>query len=342
MVIRCKNCQETIWVQPADERSATVLCTHCSQEYRLQGWTKLSSAERRLSEDARKLARKEGIDLPGAYSVVLGIMTVDEVQELGSGGSTSCRTSSSSRPRFAAQGAADLAADLSKESDRKYRYDPAFKDAVEGGFLTSRQALERGKRDTYAAMVSSRHRLPIEAAYEVADNRVSLLEAMRRRRKRPTKAVPVSVSTGAVRRHAMRAGVALIVVALAVAIYGKTTDKRRGEDEVLAGAGEAEVTADDAGRIVQIAGPTPGSVLTGFCRSAIPGKSLEAIDLVASGLPGPRARLGLLRDPSRPDAVLAITIREDREAGRWVAGDGTVPLVASLAPQNAQRAMGSR
>jgi hypothetical protein len=335
LVIRCKNCQETIWVQAADVRSATVICTHCSQEYRLQGWTKLSSAERRLSEDARKLARKEGIDLPGAYSVVLGIMTVDEVQELGGG--------AASPPRGATEAAPALAdADLAKDGDRKYRYDPAFREAVEGGFLTARQALERGKRDTYAAMVATRHRLPIEIAYSVADNRISLLDAMRKRRAKPSAALPVSVDSGLVRRWALRAGVAVIAIALGVAVWSNESVERKKKTEVQAGAGEAEVTADDNGRVVQIAGPTPGSVLTSFCQSAIPGKNLEAIELVASSAPGSRARLGLLRDPADPDTVLAITIREDRDGGRWIAGDGTEPLVASLAPEDAEKGLRSR
>jgi hypothetical protein len=346
LVIRCKNCQETIWVQTADVRSATVVCAHCSQEYRLQGWTKLSSAERRLSEDARKLARKEGIDLPGAYSVVLGIMSVEDVQELAGGGSAPARDAAAAKTKAKVPAAAPAPpaadTDLAKDGDRKYRYDPAFRDAVEGGLLTARQALERGKRDSYAAMVATRHRLPIEIAYSVADNRISLLEAMRQRKARPSSALPVSLDAGVARRWAMRGGIAAIAVAIVFAVWSGRAEEAKKQAEIVAGAGEAEITADDSGRVVQIAGPTPGSVLTSFCQSAIPGKSLEALDLVASAAPGSRARLGLLRDPADPDTVLAITIREDRDGGRWIAGDGTAPLTASLAPEDVEKARRSR
>ena len=62
---------------------------------------------------------------------------------------------------------------------RKYRYDPAFHEAVEAGFLTPRQAMERGKRAAHAESLSKKHDLPLDRALAVADNRVSLASAIR-------------------------------------------------------------------------------------------------------------------------------------------------------------------
>ena len=56
--------------------------------------------------------------------------------------------------------------------------------------------------------------------------------------------------------------------------------------------------------------------------------------MVPSSLPGVE-RLGLLRDPERPDALFAIAIREDRERQRWYAGDGQKELRPDLAPDGA-------
>ena len=60
-------------------------------------------------------------------------------------------------------------------------YDARFRPAVEAGFLTVRQAIQRGNRRAFAARIAQRHGLPLKVAFEVADNRISLREATRQK-----------------------------------------------------------------------------------------------------------------------------------------------------------------
>lgn len=335
MIIRCKSCQGTIWLQTDQKHSATVACKQCGQEYRFQAWEQLRSAERRLSENARRLAREENIDLPGAYSVLLGIMQVNEVRELGDHASTACRTTAPST------GAPpESPPDEPQGSSHSFRYDPAFRAAVEEGLLTPRQAMERGKRDTYAGLVSNKHGLPMEKAYDVADNRLSLLEALRRRTAAPPQAVGVRLRPNWT-RFAVWCAVALIPVGLVTAHFsGGGIDAGVPDSHgvpTIEFVGEVELRADDRGRVVQVLGPDPLSVLKTYCDSGLPGGPFQPLKVVPSRRPGTRSRVGLLRNPRKK--LLAITIQEDRERNRWVAGDGRGPLVPKRAPDGAEVAV---
>lgn len=329
MVIRCKACQEAVWIEAERLGAGSVTCDRCGQEYRIDSARKLKNAERRLSDEARRVAQREKIDLPGAYSVTLGLMTAAEVRELGHGGSIACRTTPTE------EAAAPEAP--AKADPHAQRFDPAFRQAVEAGLLTSRQARERGKRETYAAMVAGRYRLAAETALAVADNRMSLLEAIRARDRSDSNAVPVSLPPSRAARLATLAALAL--AGAVVAFFALRPDAGHVATVAAVAApsnGSVELRTDDRGRVVAIAALSPGEVLEAYCRAS--GGALAPLDTVVQAVPGQRVRLGLMHEPSEPDGVRSITIREDREAGRWVAGDGRTPLVADAAPAEAVQA----
>jgi hypothetical protein len=308
-------------VQPVhtDARTATVTCGNCGKQYVLHAWGELSGTSPSLPERARRLAKEQRIDLPGAYSLLLGIMSVEELRELGDAGS---------RPSTSA----------STEEVGKHHYDRAFQKAIDEGLLTARQAAERGSREACAGRLASRHRISHEVALDVVDNRISLLDALRWRDERDGGAMHLTVPD---RRVGRTVGLVALLVAVALAAVlfrGSGADLTSGPGESTR-VGPAEVRSDAGGRIVEVIGPDPRSVLRAYCVQGASRGRLEPLKVVPSSLPGARTHLGLLRDLRRPEQLLAIPIREDRASSRWLAGDGSRPLLAEPAPRGAHRAI---
>jgi hypothetical protein len=101
--------------------------------------------------------------------------------------------------------------------------------------------------------------------------------------------------------------------------------------------GSAEVLTDPRGRVVRVSAPDPRSVLAAYCRAGNEPGRYRVVDLLPSPLAPGRERIGLLEDPGGAAGLLALTIREDRAAARWVAGDGVSPLEPNAAPPWAAR-----
>lgn len=323
MILRCRNCHDTVGIDTAgvEDRDAVAACPGCGQVYHLEGHTKLG-ANTKTSAEARRVAREHHIDLPGAYSVVLGVMTLDEVQELGG-------------PALVTDVNPAAAADPPPDAEA---YDPAFRDAVEAKLLSPRQALERGERSSYARLLASRHRLTFEAACAVADNRMSLLEALRQRGASRNEALRVRVRD---RPHwALGVGAVLLPVALAFALHSMPVERtEEGSVPQRRTVGATEILSDTRGRVTQISGPDPESVLRAWCISGEAHGCSELLDVLPAQGPTSRERLGLFRSADDPHAALAIKIREDQAAQRWVAGDGRSPLSATAAPEAAVRSI---
>lgn len=318
MIFRCTTCQTSVAVQTdGNERQIEVSCARCGQRYDLDAAQLRGAALRRLGNRARRLTGDEGIDLPAAYSVALELITIDRVRD----------TVATADPNLARAGV---------ESNASIEYDTAFAPAVEAGRLTSAQAMERGQRSIYCQQLRRRHKLSIRLAEAVADNRMSLLRALRMND--ASDAAPVRVSaSGRSTSIAVVAGVAALVgLAIVGTIFGPAP-----VDALEASArltlGQAEYVTDRRGRLLRIEGPDPRTVLRTFCAvGAEPGR-YEPASLVPIETANGMGRLGLLRVPDAPGALLAITIREDREAGLWVAGAEGSLLVAKPAPNGAAR-----
>jgi len=327
LTIRCKKCRGVVPVRLTDEDvgPGSATCCNCGSKYRFDVPEKSSRPGRSLSERAQRLAAHHGIDRPGAYSVLLGIMTPDELRKLDDPASApSCPAPDDDR--------------------RKHHYDRAFQPAIDGGKLTARQAAERGNREAYAGILSSRHGLTDEEALAVADNRYSLLEAIRLREQRKEReTAQPGVAGGRISRAAVLTAVLAVLAVLAYS--GFVTRNRRAT--LAAGltpgmpraVGAASVTTDERGRVVEVIGPDPRTVLRTYCVEGSKNARFEPLDVVPSSRLGPGVRIGLLRDPRHPDDLLAISIREDRESNHWRAGDGHRPLVAAAAPVGAEQAV---
>lgn len=303
----------------------TARCKGCGQDYRLEVGRTLGLADKSLHSKALRYAREEEIDLPGAFSVLMGILTPEDVRAVGQSPTADGGT---------------LAPAKGVAKGRK-AFDPAFGPAVEAGTLSARQATERGSRAAFVSRLVQRHRLSDALAESVADNRTSLLMALRRRE--ATKTITARVQTDSHRSRTAVLAVVLVGLVFAVAVWkaasseaGTDLAAEQGKDE-HALPSSMEFQVDAQGRILQIIGPDPESVLQAYCNSGSPRGRWEALDLASAEPPSTRTRLGILRDTLERDAVRTIAIRQDLKSLRWVAGDGISRLVDSPAPQGIRR-----
>lgn len=312
MFIRCKQCHSAVWVEAseAEDGVAPASCRVCGQEYSVGGITGRAGQE--LAQATRRLAGEQQIDLPGAYSVALKIMDLEGLREVS---------------RSPAKGASAIAAAVAESPRREF--DPAFQASIEAGLMSPTEAARRGVRDTYAKTMMKRFDLPINAAYALADNRVSMLEALRGRGASRKAAVRVDAPRGYMMRLVWLV-VAFVLVAIVAGIQQRTGSRSPAAQFVLTQIGDAEVRKDGNGRLYQVRGPDPRSVLRTFCVAG--DRPLQAVATVPSNLPGSRDRLGLVRDPANPSVLSAIEIREDVAANGWVAGEPGKPLIAGRAP----------
>jgi len=232
--------------------------------------------------------------------------------------------------------APEPAADAGEAPERREpRYDRAFREAVEAGFLTPKQAFERGKREVLAARLSDKHHLPRERALAVADNRISLLSAIRERKAGSRAPVQLALPASSLRtRAAWMVPVALLAV-IAVWLFSAFVANPELE-QVRQLDGGVRIHTDPDGHIVRIEGLDPRSVLDAYCESGGPGRESLGLNWPAGGESD--LTLGILRDRSAPEDQLAIYISADRSGARWTAGNGRSPLVAFQAPSDAAKA----
>lgn len=194
MFIRCKRCHNSVWVETSELKDgvATGSCRTCNQDYSVGGLSAKSSQD--LATATRRLAQEQQIDLPGAYSVQLKVMNLDAVREVS--------------PAIAAAAAI---AELPQEE-----FDPAFQPSVEACLLTASEAARRGVRENFAKSMAKRFDIATDVAYALADNRISMVQALRSRGPSPGPAVRVE----APRRHAMSLALLLAAFALIAAAAG--------------------------------------------------------------------------------------------------------------------------
>ncbi len=321
MTFRCNTCHAVVLVQAVERgsRPVSVACRSCGQHYQLDALDRSGRACQRLSTKARQLARDNQVDLIGAYSVALGIMTLEELREVGHSGSTACHTRGESQ---------------STTHSRKDRFDPAFRPAVDAGWLPPREALERGNRDVFATRLAGRHRLPMTAAYAVADNRLSLLETLRKhatQRKQPRVAVRLKGSHPHKLAMTMFPAAALLILMAGLGWYVVRTPYPN-EPAITPSRlpRSVEVQTDDSGAVLKVVGPSAQLVLVGFCGSGS-GTKCEPVEIAIAKSRQADVRLGLFRYPTERETLYAINIQR-RGAQRWVLGNGEEPIRPTLSP----------
>jgi len=244
-------------------------------------------------------------------------------------------------------------------------FDLGFTKAIARGHLTVQQAMTRGDRNALASRLGSRHRLSKDLAYDVTDIRLSLRDALRTSEE-VQKASPGARPDAGDETRAFTAPaqtVAVLGLALAILTFvtwrawsehfvaerspiltksigtpparpgdGATpTARPASESDPLLDA--TSVRKDSMGRVLEVTGPDPKSVLIAYCEASDSILGLSPLEITSTVPRFRSARLGLFRDFGALDAVYAIRIRKDASTGRWSAGGKSgAPIPVKPAP----------
>jgi hypothetical protein len=355
MHFRCPKCLVLTETGPplAGATSVIARCPGCRRSYRISVGPAGARPDRTRYRQAEDFARRHRIDIASAYSILEGITTLEEVQ---------ARTSQApALPRAApAPVAPPAAAAVSPathpvagvEEPQELPYDPGFAAAVRDGSLTVDQATARGNRGALIARLAARHRLPIELATKLADNRVNIRQAIDEKLRHERAALPRALPSPSfgIWSFAVYSLGALILGGLLVHVMDLFGNRRPGSRDGALGprvaraepapareetapppaasGGAASVETDAVGQVVRIEGPDPRSVLFEFCLTGHLAGQCEPVGLMDGVPPGTTQRLGMFRNHSQEGAPLrALAIRRDVRTGRWTAGDGRHPIL---------------
>jgi len=335
MEFLCIRCATRIPVTPAGS-DPVVRCPKCGGRYRVS----VPHDPNQRYRHAREFATYHQISEANAYSVLEGLMTLHDARLLEKG----VRPTLGPTP-------APTAPVKDGTDGAKFDYDHSFDAAVQHGYLSPRQASERGDRGALARRLSDRHRLPLNLALMVADNRMSIRQAMAAKGDKEVSSLPARAGSGGWRR------VATVTVGMAIAAWVflrpqadpappgtqglsariasaavPSTDVSLKDTAPLERIDQVSRRVDATGQLVEIAGPDPASVLIAYC-DAGEAVTRRAIEILPAVPPNPGLRYGLLTTLTREGlARRVIQIRKDPNAGRWVAGNGRGPIVTMAPP----------
>jgi hypothetical protein len=392
MRFRCAQCRALTPVQiPARlETPLVVPCSGCGRSYRFAVDRSRGSGDQERYRQARAFSETNTIDLASAYSVLEGIMSLEEARALRPGGAKPAASKAPATDRSALEEALrDAIAEETPASstlpdadsrqaatvrsavpgkgrasglvESDVPFDPGFAEAVREGRLTPQQALERGDRRSLAQRLSQRHRLPMELALRVADNRITVQKALLHKAAIESRVPPpaqTSVSHGVWNFMIFTIG-ALILAGLGVHIYDVWGDylTQQGGTSLIATPASASARqpapapvqdsmppepppaltvprTDATGQLIEVLGPDPRSVLVAFCRSGRQSGQREPMEISPTVPADAAARWGVFRNLGQLDSpVRAILIRKDARTGRWSAGDGRSPITTVPAPE---------
>ena len=231
---------------------------------------------------------------------------------------------------------------------RTGHYDRAFQPAIDAGTLTEIQAIQRGSRQAFATRLVARHRIQLEDAYDVADNRKSLISLLRKR----TASEPIiahyrrPASSARFVTIAALAGIALLVGAFLVRLFDDEVNRPAAEPQAqhrgpavrpetgrahaappatnlsaLPVDAYARVQANEHGEVLSVEATDPGNVLVAFCKSQGSAGQLDPVDVVPTDPPSDDVRLGVLRNLAGEQDYRVVVIRRDPQTRRWFLGN---------------------
>jgi hypothetical protein len=263
-------------------------CSSCGSTHRAVDAERLGRTDVEHGRKAEELSEVCKIDIPSAYSVLLGILTVKRAQAI-------------VKERAPARPAGPVKSATSSGTTPDTSMAPDVPDTPEAPDVLDVSDTPRPQR-----------------------------------KRRPRRSAPVVLKTGSPKRK--RRGWILLpvttVVCLSLGVAGTLVWERMKAAETAAWRPaplhSAEIRTNGAGRVVEISGPDPTVVLAAFCRLETSGGGYDPVEIVIS--PDTGMRYGIVRNPETPEVPLAIAIRRQGRAQRWVAGDGTRPIPVKAAP----------
>lgn len=335
MYIRCAECHAAAWLETLapGESDPSVTCKSCGREMILLTAGELGVTSEEQQERALQFASFHQIDLPSSYSVLLGLMPLAAAQ--------------AAREQRVRRGGA-ITDEREDATGALAPLGPVTVAPADGDGLT------RAEKRQLATRLARRHGLPMRLAQLVADNKLSLHGAVSRIRGSDDDPKQASrPATPAQKRMILALGLACVLAigVHATGVWNQTAQSRRAAQinaerataakaaeaatrqvEPVSEASLAQISRDEQGRILEVRGPNPRVVLIGYCAAQAEEQSLAPVELTNSVPPSASQRLGIFRDQSEVDAMLAIVIRRDRETHWWFAGNGVEPILPIEAP----------
>ncbi len=230
---------------------------------------------------------------------------------------------------------------------KQAEYDRDLEPAVREGLLTVQEAIRRGNRRAYAEHLARRFRLSEDLALRVTDNRARLTDALRATGRIPGHPEPRGGIDAPRRLQALTLVFGLLALsglfglsewqrqremgrrleALQMSASQELVPRTDSADAVAPHGSRTSIERDDWGRITKVSAGHPADVLSALCE-ATPFGACGMMEIQPTEPPFPGRRVGRFSVRHATEQTEALTIRRDRETGRWVAGTGLRPIVS--------------
>ncbi len=367
MYIHCCRCHESTWIRSLVPGlgEPSIECQDCGHEHDLSRSTELGETGKEQYDLASEFATRNGVDLPMAYSILLGLMTLQEARDAVAEQREKQRekTAPAATTRPVADGPAleldttvGVADAPSPGTDSSILVLDSETDTPILVLDTDGAETNTAPRTTDTAPTpkrrysnAARHRRPRPREQKVTIHVER--EAAKERRKLTWSQIALlsvlaSMTLGFSGRHAYLTWRGLVE-------EGKTAQRntvasaqaiQSGDEKKLANALKKQASGPDAlqatvqrdleNRVTQVIGPNPMTVLMAYCEAISQSDTYERepLELAQATPPTPNERFGIFRDFSHLETNRAIRISRDHETRRWVAGDGRTPIPTRDAP----------
>ncbi len=338
MYIRCGKCGRPSRILGRE----ACACPECGAAWPRVGPVRDSATdEHERFRTADEFARIWRIDLASAYSVLAGVMTLEDAVQFQQQDDRLLYASPSAReaavrgeaPPLLSRGPSAATPPGPATVGWVRGVDPAFRPSIDAGRLTERQARERGDRVAYASRLAQQHGMSMHDAFLVADNLVSLPLLLGKKELPPPEVATVAPQPAGTSRRIL---LAIVAVAAAIVLVVAWSARPRSDGRSApASAGvpravpppspspstetpSVEIRNDLSGAITQITGPDPDVVLAAFCSAARQVRR-EPVRVDRSGV----FATGFFREGS---SLLGVAIRKNLVDGTWQAGNGVQPI----------------
>jgi hypothetical protein len=244
----------------------------------------------------------------------------------------------------------EVLADRAPDGVRRRSYDTAFEPAVAEGLLTVQDAWARGSREAYSVGLQRRYELTSALALDVADNRLSLHEALETLDRQASGTLFELMDTN--RRERWFWLPVAVVIAGSLLFLGRYGDQmwehqvriaRELEQRSLTPASRPaaasarkqpiaastvglKVLRDAYGRVTRVSAGKPVAVLEEICRLASESGSCAWKELRQLQPRHAGHRNGRFAAAREGGEIWVVRIHLNRSSGRWIAGTGLRPL----------------
>lgn len=350
--VRCSHCGGATRV-PLGVFDGDVTCGSCGRRPTVGEGANLGATPLERSRRAFQYAISNKVDLVSAYLVLHGILPREAATPLDGGTKHKLRKAlDASKTPAESAGPSEVTASSEAQVTA---FDPGYCEAIEHGYLTFQQAVERGDRIAFATEISERYNLPMDLAFMVTDSVIQLDEARRRNAVAARSSyAPQPTAAAAASRPSPLAAVLLLGLVvlcgwglLSWRSGGADTRRTAGSGSGQPGSsaardgssdaysppassqtpssGKVEILLDESGAMTQVSGPNPTDVLETFCSHPW-NQSRYAFRSIAPGVvPSAGERIGLVLDRDR-NATMSILISRDARTRRWRMGSGQGPI----------------